>query len=116
MFVRYPTAYKFSQVTDGVSKTVMAGETIPAHNVFNGLYNLNFPVASHSIPINVMESDNGNPQYLDWSCVSGFKSYHSGGAHFVMGDASVHFISDSIDLFIFAALGTRAQGDVASLE
>ena len=61
MFVRYPTAYKFSQVTDGLSKTVMAGETIPAHNVFNGLYCLNFPVASHSIPINTMESDNGNP-------------------------------------------------------
>ena len=80
MFVRYPTAYKFSQVTDGVSKTVMAGETIPAHNVFNGLYCLNFPVASHSIPINHMESDNGNPKNIDWSRDSGYKSYHPGGA------------------------------------
>jgi hypothetical protein len=115
MFVRYPTAYKFSQVTDGVSKTVMAGETIPAHNVFNGLYCLNFPVASHSIPINHMETDNGFPKNIDWSRVSGFKSYHSGGAYFVMGDASVHFIAESIDFFLYAALGSRAQGDVADL-
>ena len=113
MFVRYPTAYKFSQVTDGVSKTVMAGETIPAHNVFNGLYCLNFPVASHSIPINHMETDNGFPKNIDWSRVSGFKSYHSGGAHFVMGDASVHFFAEAIDFFLYAALGSRNQGDVA---
>jgi len=115
MFVRYPTAYKFSQVTDGLSKTVMAGETIPAHNVFNGLYCLNFPVASHSIPINTMESDNGNPMNIDWSRDSGFKSYHPGGAHFVMGDASVHFIAESIDFFLYAALGSRDQGDVADV-
>lgn len=115
MFVRYPMGYKFKQVSDGVSKTVMAGETIPAHNIFNGLYNLNFPVASHSIPINTMETDNGNPAYLDWSRVSGYKSYHSGGAHFVMGDASVHFLSESIDHFLYAALGSRAMNDVAEI-
>jgi hypothetical protein len=115
MFVRYPTAYKFSQVTDGVSKTVMAGETIPAHNVFNGLYCLNFPVASHSIPINHMESDNGLPKNIDWSRDSGFKSYHPGGAHFVMGDASVQFLGESIDFFLYAALGSRAQNDVADI-
>src|SRR5262249_31797120 len=94
LFVRYPKSYKFSQATDGVSKTVLAGETIPAHSVFNSLYSLNFPVASHSIPINTMESDDGNPAYLDWSRVSGFKSYHPGGAHFTMGDASVHFFPE----------------------
>jgi prepilin-type N-terminal cleavage/methylation domain-containing protein len=115
MFVRYPVGYEFRQVTDGVSKTVMAGETLPAHNVFNGLYNLNFPVASHSIPINIMETDNGNPEFLDWSRVSGFKSMHAGGANFVMGDASVQFLSESIDHFIYASLGTRAGSDVADL-
>ena len=115
MFVRAPTAYKFQQVSDGVSKTVMAGETLPAHNVFNGLYNLNFPVASQTIPINIMETDDGLPIYLDWSRVSGFKSLHAGGAHFVMGDASVHFFSESMDYFLYAALGTRAAGDVADV-
>jgi prepilin-type N-terminal cleavage/methylation domain-containing protein len=115
MFVRYPKAYKFSQVTDGVSKTVMAGETIPDHCVFNSLYSLNFPVASHSIPINTMETDDGNPAYLDWSRVSGFKSYHPGGAHFVMGDASVQFFPESMDYFLYAALGTRAEGDISEI-
>jgi hypothetical protein len=35
MFVRYKKAYKFGQVADGLSHTVMAGETLPAHNAFN---------------------------------------------------------------------------------
>jgi prepilin-type N-terminal cleavage/methylation domain-containing protein/prepilin-type processing-associated H-X9-DG protein len=112
MFARFPTEYSFRQVTDGVSKTVMAGETLPAHSVFNGLYNLNFPVASHSVPINIMETDDGNPEYLDWSRVAGFKSMHPGGANFVMGDGAVLFISEAIDHFIYAAIGTR-KGDEA---
>jgi hypothetical protein len=115
VFARYPTAYKFSQIPDGVSKTVLAGETIPAHNVFNGLYCLNFPVASHSIPINHMESDNGNPVNIAWSRVSGYKSHHRGGAHFVMGDASVHFFTETMDFFLYNALGSRALGDVAAV-
>lgn len=118
MFTRYPKAYKFRQVTDGLSSTVMAGETLPAHNVFNGLYNLNFPVASHFNPINHMQSDNGFPTQtsgFDWALVSGFKSMHPGGACFVMGDGSVHFLNESIDMYLFACLGTRAEGDLATI-
>ena len=32
-----------------------------------------------------------------------------------MGDASVQFIAESIDFFLYAALGSRAQGDVADV-
>lgn len=116
LFVRHPRAYRFAEASDGLSNTVLAGETLPAHNVFNGLYNLNFPVASQSIPINLMESDGGNPEFLNWSRTSGFKSLHPSGANFVMGDASVHFLSESIDQFVYAALGSKAGDDVATLE
>lgn len=118
MFTRYPKSYKFSQVTDGLSQTVMAGETLPEHNVFNGLYCLNFPVASHSTPLNTMESDDGFPTLtrgFDWSYVAGFKSLHPGGANLVMGDASVQFVQESIDLFAYASIGTRAEGDIADI-
>ncbi len=115
LFVRYPHAYAFRQCTDGVSNTVMAGETLPAHNVFNGLYGLNFPVASHSIPINLMKSDEGAPARLDWSFVSGYKSLHPGGANFAMGDASVHFFNETIDFMAYAALGSRAGDETAEV-
>jgi len=43
-----------------------------------------------------------------------FTSKHTGGVQFAMADCSVRFISDSIDLATFRALGTRAGGEVAS--
>lgn len=117
MFGRYEKSIKMKHVSDGLSKTIMAGETIPSHYVWNGAFVPNFPVSSMSIPINTMEQDNlkhGGALVL-WAITSGFKSYHPGGANFVMGDGSVHFISDSIDHQLYAALGTRAGNETASL-
>jgi prepilin-type N-terminal cleavage/methylation domain-containing protein/prepilin-type processing-associated H-X9-DG protein len=111
LFVRYPRSYSFKTASDGLSHTIIAGETLPAHNVFNGLYALNFPVASHSVPINNMESDNGNPTALNWARTAGYKSMHSQGANFAMADGSVRFIQDTIDHYTYAALGTRAGGE-----
>ncbi|HEX2476492.1 MAG TPA: H-X9-DG-CTERM domain-containing protein, partial [Lacipirellulaceae bacterium] len=50
-------------------------------------------------PINC---NNGNEIY----------SFHPSGANFVMGDGAVLFISEAIDHFIYAAIGTR-KGDEA---
>jgi hypothetical protein len=41
-----------------------------------------------------------------------FGSYHVGGAHFTMGDGSVRFISENIDLQLYRNLGSRAGGEV----
>jgi prepilin-type N-terminal cleavage/methylation domain-containing protein/prepilin-type processing-associated H-X9-DG protein len=45
-----------------------------------------------------------------------FGSRHSGGANFVMGDGSVRFIRDSIPQNILSAIGTRAGGEVVSID
>ena len=42
----------------------------------------------------------------------GFSSWHPGGANFVFGDGSVHFITESIDLNTYWRLGDRADGYV----
>jgi prepilin-type N-terminal cleavage/methylation domain-containing protein len=42
-------------------------------------------------------------------------SRHTGGVQVMMGDSSVHFVSDSIDLGIWRAIGTRASGEVVQL-
>lgn len=40
----------------------------------------------------------------------GFSSFHTGGAHFCMGDGSTHFIRDTIDLAVYQQLGQRDDG------
>ena len=118
MFGRYEKTIALKRVTDGLSKTVMAGETIPSHYVWNGAFVPNFPVSSMSIPINTMEQDNlkhGGHTLILWAITSGYKSYHPGGANFVMGDGSVHFFSEGIDHQLYANLGTRAGNEAVSL-
>ncbi|MBN9122579.1 MAG: DUF1559 domain-containing protein [Planctomycetes bacterium] len=42
------------------------------------------------------------------------RSYHSGGVNVCMGDGSVRFVRDSIDIVNWRAMGTRANGEVIS--
>jgi prepilin-type N-terminal cleavage/methylation domain-containing protein len=116
MFTRYPRGYRFAEVTDGLSRTVMLGETLPGHNIFNGAFNLNFPLASMSVPLNKMIDDGGRFVGTFWPYSGGFKSLHPSGAHLSMGDASVQFVLETIDERIYAALGTRAGGEADGLE
>jgi hypothetical protein len=43
-------------------------------------------------------------------------SHHAGGVHVLMGDGAVRFVSESIDLGNWRAMGTRASKEVYSLE
>lgn len=113
MFGRYPIGYSFRDVRDGLSNTIMAGETLPEHCVWNGAYCTNFPLASTEIPLNTIESDEGQPQ--NWWRVSGYKSLHPGGANFLIGDGSVCFFSTAIDYRLYNNLGTRAGGEAAQV-
>lgn len=114
LIARDVTSIPFRRVTDGLSNTIMAAETLPGHCVWNGAFMSNFPVASTHIPINTMISDGGVPQ--DYWLTSGYKSRHPGGANFAMADGSVHFVSETIDYLLYNALGTRAGGETASLD
>ena len=42
-------------------------------------------------------------------------SFHTGGAQFLFGDGSVAFISENIDLTLFAGLVTRGNGEVVQV-
>jgi prepilin-type processing-associated H-X9-DG protein len=41
-----------------------------------------------------------------------FGSYHTGGATFALGDGSVRFVSETIDLGTYRGLGSRSGGEV----
>jgi prepilin-type N-terminal cleavage/methylation domain-containing protein/prepilin-type processing-associated H-X9-DG protein len=113
MFGRYQRSFSFREVSDGLTHTFMVGETIPSHCAWNGAFNSNFPVYPTTIPLNTLVPDNGTGANYPTTC--GFKSYHSGGANFVMGDASVHFVADSIDYKLYNQLGSRAGAEMVAL-
>ncbi len=47
--------------------------------------------------------------------VRGFYAFHAGGAHFVMVDGSVQFVSKSIDSKTYRALSTIAEAEVVGI-
>jgi prepilin-type N-terminal cleavage/methylation domain-containing protein/prepilin-type processing-associated H-X9-DG protein len=113
MFGRFHNAVRFEKVTDGLSHTIMNGETLPDQCIFMGTFSGNFNISPTNIPINTMESDNG--QATSWWITSGFKSKHPGGVNVLMGDGSVHYFSETIDFQLFNALGTRAGGEMVTV-
>jgi prepilin-type processing-associated H-X9-DG protein len=41
-----------------------------------------------------------------------YTSFHTGGAHFLLADGSVRFLSENMNLNLLKSLGTRAGGEV----
>jgi len=112
MFGRFHTAVSFNMVRDGLSNTILLGETLPRQCSLFSLFTVNFNLSPTSIPINVMESDEGQPfAGVNWDRICGFKSVHPGGANFAMADGSIHFFPETIDYRLYNNLGTRAGGE-----
>jgi prepilin-type N-terminal cleavage/methylation domain-containing protein len=118
MFSQEPIRTSFKDVPDGLSKTIMLGETLPNDTVHNGAY-MNGMTVLTNIPINTFaaaselvqvgkhDPDNGvAPDYK----LNGIKSRHGAGANVTMGDASVRFVADSVSDPLLWAMGTRALG------
>lgn len=50
--------------------------------------------------------------WMDSNGIFASRSRHAGGSQHLFADGSVHFISSSIDMGLYQALGTRAEGEV----
>ena len=62
-------------------------------------------------PINAKVDRSGTPPNIGYNHLP-MGSYHPGGANFLLGDASVHFLNESISLEIYQSLGTCNGGEV----
>ena len=128
MFFRawnYSYSTRERDVTDGTSNTFAIGEAIGAYSNWTWWFWANGTTATTSIPLNAPAVCSGGAglqkdQALracrgDWNNNYSFKSMHSGGGQFCMGDGSVRFISENIDLNIYRAMGTIMNGEAVSV-
>jgi len=131
--MRIPT-----DIPDGTSGTIMAGEVIPYHSTWLNSTRAGWIGARGALAISIV------PINYDTSCVAwnatgnassncqticspqgqgahaaydnqlslGFKSRHPGGANFLFCDGSVHFLSESIDHTMYQYLACRFDGVV----
>ena len=120
---------KFSDVSDGLSNTIFMGEVIASWSLHatNGWSHANIWGRWTQVPINwdtryvdlasaTAAGKTGCEARCNFNSAEGFKSRHTGGAQFVLGDGSVHFLSQSIDLINYNRLGAKSDGLTANVQ
>ena len=111
IFARGVTAYELRNITDGMSHTIMMGETKPHYTEFGALWTWNVPTTLFSLRLNsnFLKTAERN-RTVNWMDAQGHASYHPGGAQFVMADGSVRFLTDTIDYPVYCLYGDLADG------
>lgn len=105
-------SHGFQDFTDGLSNTFFVGERRSEEGLGREV------VGSDSNWAGLFESGNDVGGSCQPSCCllnavgvdSAFGSFHTGGAHFLMGDGSVRFISENISSKTYANLAAIADG------
>lgn len=118
----YTWNVRIAQILDGTSNTVLVSEvtantsgtnfySASATNTFpiwaggnpnqqgQGAQHNYFRVMDVAYPLNLKTTANADRS---------FGSQHEGGAHFLFGDGTVRFVTNSVDSLTYRALGTRA--------
>jgi prepilin-type N-terminal cleavage/methylation domain-containing protein len=106
---------KLTDIKDGTSNTFMVGEDIPRLNQWCSWPYSNNAVGTCAVPPNyqmppAMPASPGN-----WPTTYSFRSNHTSGLQFAYADATVHFVSTSIDLPTYRFAGTINGSEVVSL-
>jgi prepilin-type N-terminal cleavage/methylation domain-containing protein/prepilin-type processing-associated H-X9-DG protein len=118
-------AARFSDVTDGLSSTIAVGEARQhmvadafgprwgsgTHTAVHGYvpdytFHINYPYGQ-----NVWGLSPSDP-YAKLQYAWGFGSWHDGGANFVFGDGSVHFLPNAMSFSVFQGMCSIHGGEV----
>jgi len=119
-FSRLGTKCTLRQITDGMSKTIFFGEIRPvcSWHGLNGWAKSNNGngYCSTLTPINfdTCNADAVDPCHrpCNWNTEAGFRSFHVGGANFLMGDGAVRMLDENIDYMTYQYLGAKNDGHV----
>ncbi|MEN1680959.1 MAG: DUF1559 domain-containing protein [Planctomycetota bacterium] len=133
VFSRFDHRIELREVADGLSNTIFFGETRPGcsnaarkgwldSNNMDGKLStvvpINFDTCSFHVPAQdgSVASGEGCFKSCNWNMEMGAKSPHPGGSNFTLGDGSVHFLTESIDHWMYQYLGDRADGEAVSYD
>lgn len=117
---------RLTDLTDGTSNTFLAGEMgfqLKDYSFTSGPYagsprggntSWAFGYTSYSIGSTKVMMNTVTPPTSVTDRLQTFRSDHSGGCNFLLGDGSVRFIANGIDFPTYQALGTRSGGEVLS--
>ena len=129
MFAGGPVSYRFRDCSDGLSKTILLGERIPAYDWTAMYFFSSMNAASTNTSPNFqliwnlnnanacprMKTDDFRPAGNNGDChipMGGYMSEHPGGINVALSDGSVRFISDEIDYALYQYLGDKADGHI----
>jgi len=125
MFGTYGPAITFPMATDGLSNTLLLGETLPnqlqsrdGHWALAGPGRALTTIIRLNTYTDYFDSDGctASPlRYYANSVASGFKSRHFGGVYFALTDGSVRFLRETVDHQTLQHLGCRDDGEPVSL-
>lgn len=126
------SSIRFEQITDGSSNTLFVGEKIIEPATGNQPGDFGWMSGTRATLRNTGTVPNQSVQHIlndnagggaappipagqnAMTYVGGFSSHHIGGAHLLLGDGSVRFISENVNSPIFQQLGHRADGKLMS--
>ncbi len=100
-----PRITRMKDITDGTSNTLMVGESLPGRCSHSAWWWFNHTTATCSVPLNYYQK-NTAITFTDWPNNYSFASQHVGGAHFLMGDGTVRFLSENIDINLYYNLAS----------
>lgn len=110
---------RLADLKDGTSNTLMVGEN-SRHDAQVGTRYRNWVRGVDQAGNDYMagcKNVNLAINNLDWTVFNdiAMKSDHPGGTQFTLGDASVHFVSDAIDLLVYKSLASRNGKETAQV-
>ncbi len=110
MFSLRATSVGMRSVTDGTSNTLFVGEAKRGKDASGNQYATVFQWMDPWSMISTVNGINA-PGYNNAYHRHAFSSYHVGGAHFLLVDGTVRFLSENMSLWTLTYLGTKAGNE-----
>ena len=106
------SSIRLADIRDGLSNTFIVGERA---SVFGNSTWLGFVQEGEEAMARVLGIAD-HPPNAPGGHLDDFSSHHPAGTNFLLGDGSVRLIHETIDLDVYRALVTRAEGEAVQLD